>query len=134
MSFLRETGRSVRRLFLALGLVWAASPALADEVLADEVLLMVEQAGCYWCEAWDTEIGVVYGITDEGKRAPLRRVDMFDPMPEDITIRSKARFTPTFILLRGGVEVGRIEGYPGEDFFWPMLDQLLKTSAQQQSG
>jgi hypothetical protein len=137
MSFLRETSRIVRRrcsaLALGLGLLFG-SVGGASPALAGEVLVMVEQVGCYWCEAWDEEIGVVYAITDEGQRAPLRRIDLFDPMPDDITVRSKARFTPTFILLRDGVEVGRIEGYPGEDFFWPMLNQLLETSAQQQSG
>jgi hypothetical protein len=27
--------------------------------------------------------------------------------------------------MQNGVEVGRIRGYPGEDFFWGMLDQLI---------
>jgi hypothetical protein len=32
-------------------------------------------------------------------------------------------------LLQNGVETGRIEGYPGEDFFWPLLGDMLKTAA-----
>ena len=47
-------------------------------------------------------------------------------MPDGITFKSRANFTPTFILVEGGEEIGRIEGYPGEHFFWPMLGQLLK--------
>lgn len=87
---------------------------------------MVEQEHCEWCEAWNREIGGVYHLTEEGKRAPLRRVDIFSALPEDIEIKMRAQFTPTFILLNDNVEVGRIEGYPGEHFFWPMLNELLR--------
>jgi hypothetical protein len=34
-------------------------------------------------------------------------------------------FTPTFVLLVDGVERNRIEGYPGEDFFWGLLGRML---------
>jgi hypothetical protein len=92
---------------------------------AETELMMVEQTHCEWCEAWNAEVGGVYHLTDEGKRAPLRRQDLFDPMPENVSIEGRVHFTPTFILLVDGREVGRIEGYPGEHFFWPMLAQLL---------
>ncbi|MCR9255738.1 MAG: thioredoxin family protein [Alphaproteobacteria bacterium] len=86
---------------------------------------MVEQLFCEWCEAWDEEIGVVYDKTDEGKRAPLVKIDIKDPVPPGMRFVSEPRFTPTFILVRDGTEVGRIEGYPGEDFFYGLLQQLL---------
>ena len=54
----------------------------------------------------------------------------------------KVLYTPTFILVEGGQEIGRIEGYPGEDFFWGLLKMMLEaktdfrgtglTGAQQQ--
>jgi len=37
-------------------------------------------------------------------------------------------FTPTFVLMQDGVEIGRIEGYPGEDFFWGLLNQMIETA------
>jgi len=97
---------------------------VAGPVFATE-LVMVEETYCHWCERWNEEIGVVYDKTEEGRRAPLRRVDISDPIPDDLTFKSHPNYTPTFILIEDGVEVGRIEGYPGEDFFWPMLGQLL---------
>lgn len=36
------------------------------------------------------------------------------------------RYTPTFVLIDGGREVGRIEGYPGEAFFWGLLEKLAR--------
>jgi hypothetical protein len=35
-------------------------------------------------------------------------------------------FTPTFVLVEDGRELARIEGYPGEDFFWGLLGMLLE--------
>ena len=89
-------------------------------------LLMFEQDYCEWCERWHEEIGVVYHKTTEGKRAPLRKVDIHSPLPEDISHIKMERFTPTFVLIDAGREVGRIRGYPGEDFFWGLLGQIIK--------
>lgn len=89
-------------------------------------LVMFEQQNCEWCAAWFSEIGPIYPLTAEGKRAPIRRVDIHDPMPDDLAHIEGSRFTPTFVLVHDGQEVGRIRGYPGEDFFWGLLDQLMQ--------
>ena len=94
------------------------SPARAGE------LVMVERDGCHWCERWNAEIAHIYPKTDEGKRAPLRRVNIRD-LPDDITFVSRPIFTPTFVLVQDGHELGRVEGYAGPDFFWHLLGQLL---------
>jgi hypothetical protein len=89
-------------------------------------LIMIEEAGCTWCQVWNEEIGVAYPKTKEGKRAPLRRVDISDPWPEDLKDVRKEWLTPTFILVESGKEVARLRGYPGEHFFWPMLGNMLE--------
>ena len=91
-------------------------------------LLMLDQAFCEWCDQWDAEVGVVYDRTAEGKHVPLWRTSIFGPLPEGVALARKARYTPTFVLLRDGAEVGRIEGYPGEDFFYGMLQQLIASA------
>lgn len=95
-----------------------AAPASASE------LVMVRQDGCHWCAQWDAEIGTIYPRSDEARRAPLRHVDLRD-LPSDIAFESPPVFTPTFVLVEDGRELGRIEGYPGEHFFWPLLNALL---------
>ncbi len=86
---------------------------------------MAEEVGCIYCARWNAEIAEIYPKTPEGKAAPLVRYDLHtDEAPAEL--RQKVRFTPTFILVQNGVEVGRIEGYPGEDFFWGLLGMLLK--------
>ncbi|WP_271948177.1 hypothetical protein [Ruegeria faecimaris] len=93
---------------------------------AEMTLLMAEEDGCMWCARWDSEISEIYPKTPEGNAAPLRRVDIHAAMPDDITLERPLYYTPTFVLLDNGREVGRIEGYPGEDFFWGVLGVLLR--------
>lgn len=99
--------------------VLAAAKSWATE------LVMFESSSCTWCETWNNEIGPIYGKTDEGQQAPLRRVDIFDARPADLSDIRGIVYTPTFVLTRGGREVGRITGYPGEEFFWWRLDTLI---------
>ena len=87
---------------------------------------MVEQSGCIYCERWDAEIGPAYPKTAEGKFAPLIRANLREGPPEGITYARRLLFTPTFVLVNNGEEQARIEGYPGEDFFWPLLTRLLE--------
>jgi hypothetical protein len=96
-------------------------------------LIMVERKGCEWCARFDAEIAPGYAQTVEGKRAPLRRVDLHRPWPDGFTVSEGARFTPTFILIGDdGKEVGRFVGYPGDQFFYPALGELLKKLPEKQ--
>jgi hypothetical protein len=109
------------RLIAALAAALWAAPALAQQM----TLLMLEQPGCIYCARWDAEIGDAYHKTVEGRAAPLRRVDITEGWPDDLSDVRRERLTPSFILLRDGAEVGRMVGYAGEDFWWPMLGELL---------
>jgi thioredoxin-related protein len=89
-------------------------------------LVMFTRAGCEWCAAFEREIAPVYGKTDEGRRAPLRRVDFDAARPADLTFIEVERLTPLFVLIENGREIGRIRGYPGEDHFWGLLGALIE--------
>ncbi|WP_112322156.1 hypothetical protein [Oceanibium sediminis] len=95
------------------------------KALAEPYLLMAEEAGCVWCARWNAEIAPIYPKTAEGKTAPLQRYDLRRDTP-DVDFDRPVRFTPTFILVRNGEELGRIEGYPGDDFFWAMLARMIE--------
>ena len=93
--------------------------------LADPYLLMAEEDGCFWCAKWNEEIAHIYPKTAEGRTAPLQRYDVHGKIP-DVVFEKRVHFTPTFILVNDGREVGRIEGYPGEDFFWGLLAMMFE--------
>jgi hypothetical protein len=93
-------------------------------------LLMFEEVGCIYCARWNKEIAPQYPLTVEGQAAPLRRLQLRDPLPEGLSLVSPPVFSPTFVLIQDGIETGRIEGYPGEDFFWPLLADLISEAAK----
>lgn len=109
----------------AIILIGAGIFASPEGARAEAVLMMGEEPGCIWCAQWNAQLGPIYPKTGEGQAAPLRRVDITKPMPEDIILARRINFTPTFVLLIDGEEVSRIEGYPGEDFFWGLLGKML---------
>ncbi|MGB7285886.1 MAG: transcriptional regulator [Salaquimonas sp.] len=101
--------------------------AFSNMVTAAE-LVMLEQDGCVWCQKWHKEIGLIYPKTEESARAPLRIVNINEPIPDDLAAIPIERFTPTFILVENGEELGRIRGYPGDEFFWFLLKEMLDKS------
>ena len=98
--------------------------AIASVANAAE-LVMFRRDGCSWCAKWDREIGPIYPKTEFNSRAPLRLVNL-DRDPDPPIAHAPIRYTPTFVLVEDGREIGRIEGYPGDDFFWARLGNLLE--------
>ncbi|WP_296520209.1 thioredoxin family protein [Rhodoplanes sp.] len=98
--------------------VATAAPAVA--------LVYVREVGCPYCREWDARIGPVYGKTPEARRAPIREIEKRDVPTSSLKLTRPIRYTPTFVLTIGDAEIGRIEGYPGEEFFWARLDKLLE--------
>ena len=122
-----STARTIGFAFRAIGalclVVMLAGAADAAE------LVMYRRDGCPWCAKWDREIGPIYPKTDFSKRAPLRLINLDHDRDLPIT-HGAIRYTPTFVLVENAKEVGRIEGYPGDMFFWPRLSDLLEALTQ----
>ncbi len=107
------------RFFLLLLSIAASFPAVAAE------FVMFERAGCPYCARWNREIAPIYPKTAEGKRAPLRRVDIDAPRPADLAGIPNIVYTPTFVLIEDGKEIGRIVGYGGDEIFWSLLAEIF---------
>jgi hypothetical protein len=112
-----------RRFVLFLTVALTLGLSLASVRAAE--LVMVEQPGCPWCQAFNREIAPIYARTPEGQRAPLRRIQLADRVPADLSFLSIERLTPLFILVDQGREIGRIRGYPGPEGFWTQLAVLM---------
>ncbi|MCO8145310.1 thioredoxin family protein [Rhodovulum tesquicola] len=116
----------MKRVFAALLCAGLFASAPLGIARAELVLAMFERAGCIYCRMWDDQIAPIWPRTAEGAMAPLRRIDLDRRLPDDIRLARRPVFTPTFVLLRDGVEVARLEGYPGEDFFWGLIGEILR--------
>lgn len=114
----------MRAVFL-VGVLWLAAFVLPGTNARAAELVMLEQPGCPWCAKFNAEIAPIWPKTEEGKRVPLRRVDITRPWPADLSDIRKERLTPTFVLVENGREIGRLRGYPGDEFFWSSIDELI---------
>lgn len=117
--------RAATVVFLLLAGAAPLEPAQALE------LLMFERSGCPWCARWDKEVAPVYALTPEGARAPLRRVNLDRGQPRDIALDPPVRFTPTFVLIDGDREIGRITGYMNDATFWGLLTKMIPLSSEE---
>jgi thioredoxin-related protein len=97
-------------------------------------LVMFSRVGCPYCAQFDREIAPIYEKSDEGKVAPLRRVDIHAPIPPDLRSITVERITPVFVLVDQGREIGRIRGYPGEDNFWGLLAGMVGDLQRTETG
>ncbi|MCC7252014.1 thioredoxin [Hyphomicrobium sp.] len=123
---LRRKRRPLAVLWLALLPLVAGLGALAaprDVPSGEGVrLIMVEEVACRFCRQWSAEIEPGYGKTAEGRFAPLTRVLRGDPEVRNL---APITYTPTFIVMQGSDELGRITGYPGADYFYVELRVIL---------
>lgn len=110
---------------LSLSAVMLSLPDRSFAAGSDIRLVMVEEKGCRFCKKWDAEIGRAYPKSAEGRFAPLKRVRRG---AADIKGFNPVVYTPTFIVVRSGEEVGRITGYPGQDYFWSELTPILSAA------
>lgn len=110
---------SIQAMILGLLLTCFSCTATAAE------LLIIESDDCPYCLRFHAEIGVAYPKTEEGKVAPLRILQLGEAMPDPYADIKPATVTPTFILVDKDKEVDRIVGYPGDEYFWFLLGQML---------
>jgi hypothetical protein len=104
-----------------------AKPVAAEtELSGNTTLLMVEEDGCPYCAKFNREIAHIYPKTEEGKTAPLQRIDLHKSWPSSLDHIDRPRFTPTFILVHDNREIGRLIGYNGDEYFWFLLGELLQ--------
>jgi len=115
-----------RVLFAVLAPVIAFVALLPAPSAGAAELVYFGSSSCPVCETWDQEVGEIYPKTEESKTLPLRQHDVHDDKPADLAFIKGVIFTPTFVAIEDGREIGRIVGYMGDFFFWEQLDGLIK--------
>jgi thioredoxin-related protein len=98
--------------------VWSAAPSQPAE------LVMVELKSCVYCAKFNREMASAYQNSETGRSIPLRRINP-RKWPTDLAAVKKTPYTPVFILVDEGREIGRFAGYSGSAQFKSKLNQLL---------
>ena len=119
MGFLRPLALALAAL-LALA-IFSLAPAAASAA----ELIMFTRDGCPWCMRFEREVAPAYHLTEEGQRAPLRRVELRAGGSNLAGLAGTVIAAPTFVLFDDGRETGRITGYQGDDAFWGLLGKML---------
>jgi hypothetical protein len=88
-------------------------------------LVMVDSRACSYCAKFNRELASTYAASPAGNAAPLRKVSPYKKWPADLAGVTPSPFTPVFILVDNGREVGRFAGYDGAATFWSRLQPLL---------
>jgi thioredoxin-related protein len=119
MGFIRPRAGTLVALFVLTVASLAPMAAMAAE------LVMFTRDGCPWCARFEREVAPAYHLTDEGKQAPLRRIELKAGGSNLAGLSAPVIAAPTFVLFEDGREKGRITGYQGDDAFWGLLGKML---------
>lgn len=88
-------------------------------------LIAFEAPGCGYCPVFRRDVAPSYAGSRAGKTAPLRFVDINDPAVANLKLAGPVTMVPTLVLVRDGVEIGRIAGYVGRESMHHILATML---------
>ena len=113
------------RLVAALAIALTALQMSATASWAAQ-LVYVQWDKCGYCLRFNREMAGAYAASAAGRKFPLRWVDVLGGWPADLKHVSRPSYTPVFILVENGREIGRFDGYAGPQTFKRNLQSLLQ--------
>lgn len=122
MSVFRSVSRLVVAVVAGFGLISSAASAME--------LVAFEAPNCGACKLFKRDVLPIYADSAAGKVFPLFVFEMGNKVP--FRLSQPITFTPTFVWIDNGVEVGRFAGYRGKDQFFAIVNKAA--SSQGQSG
>ncbi|MEZ5924762.1 MAG: thioredoxin family protein [Hyphomicrobiaceae bacterium] len=100
----------------------ASTPAAADPALR---LFVFEIDGCTACDQFHAEALRDYWSSPVSQRLPLTLVDLNALGTAGQALRSPIRVVPTFVVMRDGIEIARLSGFPGKSAFEAGIASVL---------
>lgn len=88
-------------------------------------LIAFEAPGCNYCPVFRRDVAPSYTASRVGKSAPLRFIDLNDEAAASFALASPVTMVPTVVLVRDGVEIGRVAGYVGRESMHRLLETML---------
>lgn len=117
----------LRFLFAAVAMLsFASAGARAME------LVMFESPSCGTCKLFKREVLPIYAASPAGKVFPLWVAEMGGKV--SIRLNEPVTFTPTFVWVDNGVEVGRFSGYFGKAQFFNIVNKAATAHNRKAGG
>lgn len=89
-------------------------------------LVVLEAPNCIYCAIFRRDVLPSYQRSQQASELPLRFLDVNDPAADQLKLSSSVSIVPTIVLIRGGKEVGRINGYSGPEAFFHSISQMVR--------
>jgi hypothetical protein len=105
----------VLRIFRLLSVVCVL--AIPTRASAEMRLYLFQIANCAACEQFHAEALHDYWTSDASTQLPLTIVDLNALGTAGQPLRAPIRIVPTFVVMRDGIEIARLTGYPGKAAF-----------------
>ncbi|MBX9683339.1 MAG: thioredoxin fold domain-containing protein [Hyphomicrobium sp.] len=94
---------------------------------AEFQLVVMEAPGCIYCGLFRRDVLPSYEASARAKDVPVRFLDINDMATANLDLQSSVEIVPTFVLVKGNKEVGRIPGYVGPENFYRSINYLILT-------
>ena len=91
-------------------------------------LIVVEADGCIYCDIFRRDVLPAYEASEQAKDVPVRFVDVNDIDDEHLKLSAAIDIVPTFLVVNGKQEIGRISGYVGPENFFQSIKYLLASA------
>ena len=100
---------------------------LCKSPFAETKMFMLTDERCVYCIVWEKQIGKIYNNTEISKIFPLHRmyINQIDKIKKNKIFNTD--ITPTFVMYKNNVEIGRISGYSNPEMFWWQVDEIIDT-------
>ena len=99
---------------------------LCKSPFAETKMFMLTDERCIYCIIWEKQVGKVYNNTEISKTFPLHRmyINKVDKIKKKKIFNTD--ITPTFVMYKNNVEIGRISGYSNPEMFWWQVDEIIE--------
>ena len=95
-------------------------------------LVMFESPSCGTCKLFKREVLQIYAASPAGKVFPLWVAEMGGKV--SFRLNQPVTFTPTFVWVDNGVEVGRFAGYFGKEKFFSIVNNAANAHNHKNGG
>lgn len=106
-----------------------ASGAEIQELVSGHMeVVVVETPDCAYCKLFRSRVLPADEASPQIRDVPVRFIDASGLNDGGVTLSGPVDVVPTTILVRDGIELGRISGYVGRENFFRSINYLMAKS------